>query len=100
MLSGNNLDDRLGFIRKTYAILSVMLAFSFTWIAAFTVDADMNTWMRGQVILAIVCCLGTLPLMIVLFCCQSVARSVPTNYILLGLCNLLFTFMLCFTSAF
>ena len=100
MLSGNNLDDRIGFIRKTYAILSVMLTFSFAWVAAVTLDADMNTWMRGQLILAIVCVLTTLPLMIVLFCCRSVARSVPTNYILLGLCNILFTVLLCFTSAF
>ena len=35
LLTGTNLDDRIGFIRKTYAILSVMLAFSFTWVAIF-----------------------------------------------------------------
>ena len=47
----------------------------------------------------IVICLATIPLMITLFCCRSVARSVPTNYILLGITCIAFSFILAFTSA-
>ncbi len=38
-------DDRMGFIKKVYAILSVQLTFTAMAIAATTLDPELNAWM-------------------------------------------------------
>ena len=38
-------DDRQGFIRKVYAILSVQLVLTAMGIAATTLNPELNTWM-------------------------------------------------------
>ena len=38
-------EDRMGFIKKVYAILSVQLTFTAMAIAATTLDPDLNAWM-------------------------------------------------------
>jgi len=100
LLSGKNLDDRLGFIRKVYAILSIMLTFSFGCIAMTKSIDEVNTFMRGQMILAIVCVFTALIPLIMLQCCMKISRKTPLNYFLLAAVTLLFTYFLCFLTSF
>ena len=44
--------------------------------------------------------MSTIPILITLFCCVKVARSVPTNYILLCALTILETFLMMFITAF
>ena len=97
---GKNLEDRLGFIRKVYSILSLMLAISFGCVFFTTFNAGLNEWIRGQVVLVCICAVSTLIPVIMLACCTSISRSVPINYILLGLANVLFTVLMCFVTSF
>ena len=80
-------EDRMGFIKKVYAILSVQLTFTAMAIAATTLDPELNAWMSQQAGLAIGLFLFSIVIELVLICCRSFSRKVPTNYLLL----LLFT---------
>lgn len=46
LLGGKDVEDRLGFIRKVYAILSIMITFTFGCIAMTKAVDDLNDWMR------------------------------------------------------
>ena len=100
LLGGKDVEDRLGFIRKVYAILSIMITFTFGCIAMTKSVDDLNDWMREQRILGIVAALLTIPILITLFCCTSVARKVPTNYILLCALTVCETFVLMWLTSF
>mmetsp|Transcript_16001 Transcript_16001/g.20233 ORF Transcript_16001/g.20233 Transcript_16001/m.20233 type:complete len:267 (-) Transcript_16001:86-886(-) len=99
MLAGKDVEDRLGFIRKVYAILSVMLTFTFGCIAMTKSVADLNDWIRDQWTLALVAALLTIPVLITLFCFIKVARTVPINFILLSMVTGLETFVLMFITS-
>ena len=46
LLAGKDVDDRLGFIRKVYALLSCMITFTFGCIAMTKAVDDLNDWVR------------------------------------------------------
>ena len=52
-LDDHALEDRLGFIRKVYAILSVQLLVTFGAIACTKLNPSTDNWMRGQAGLAL-----------------------------------------------
>ena len=47
LLGGKDAEDRIGFIRKVYAILSIMITFTFGCIAMTKGVDDLNDWMRN-----------------------------------------------------
>jgi FtsH-binding integral membrane protein len=80
-----SLDRTNGFIAKVYGILTAQLALT-VLITGVTMTSQavrafqlQNTW------LYILCIVGAVAVQIALVCCGSLARRVPTNYILLGL---------------
>ena len=75
--------DRLGFIRKVYLILTTQLLFTGFMCIIPMVNENAQNWMMKNYWLLIVCCIGSIVLNCVLICIRSVARSVPINYILL-----------------
>ena len=75
---------RLGFIRKVYGILSFQLLFTFL---ACSISMSNTKYLQFQISnpgLAYLCIFSTIASSIALVCCRSVARSIPLNYILLG----------------
>ena len=78
-------EDRLGFIRKVYGILSVQLCLTTGAIASVKAIDGWNEAMQMPTMGATA--MGLLFLSIVIeiaiVCCQSVARKTPTNYIML-----------------
>lgn len=88
MLGDKNLSEgsvRIGFIRKVYSILAAQLTMTaaFTSYVCFSDSAAL--WLQQNVWLLGLCCFVTIICMYALGCYPSVARSVPTNYILLTL---------------
>jgi len=79
---------RMGFVRKVYGIVTAQLLFTtlFCALAMFWTPLGdfmiMNTWLLW------VCLIIYIILAIVLSCFMTVARQVPTNYILLGIVTL------------
>jgi len=79
---------RMGFVRKVYGIVTAQLLFTTLFCAlamSWTPLGDfmiMNTWLLW------VCLIIYIILAIVLSCFMTVARQVPTNYILLGIVTL------------
>ena len=47
-LQDYDIEDRLGFIRKVYGILTMQLMFTFGCIAAVKLDEDTNEFMKRQ----------------------------------------------------
>lgn len=74
---------RLGFIRKVYGILSVMLCVTVIMCIPSVVNTDYQKWQANNLWLMWVCLGIYIVLAITIICCRNVARSVPTNYILL-----------------
>ena len=85
-------DDRNGFIRKVYAILSAQLAFTFGGIAMTKGVASVDAWMEEQAGLAIAAIILAIIPQCMILCCKENARRVPTNYLLLGAFTFLETF--------
>ncbi len=75
--------DRLNFIRKVYGILSVQLSLTAVCIAAVKLIPGWNSGIQALFPLAIAAMIIGVIVEIALICCRSVARKVPTNYILL-----------------
>lgn len=50
--------------------------------------------------ISIICMVGSIVLSIAIICYKELARSVPTNYILLGLYTICMAFMVAFITAF
>jgi len=74
---------RIGFIRKVYSILAAQLTMTaaFTSYVCFSDAAAL--WLQHNIWFVMLCCIGTIITMYALGCYPSVARSVPTNYVLL-----------------
>jgi len=98
-LGDYDIEDRLGFIRKVYGILTVQLLFTFGCIAATKLDDDTNAFMKGQTIIAITLLIVSIIPQIMIICCRSVARKVPTNYILLLVFTLCWAFFFSWVCA-
>ena len=52
-LQDYDIEDRLGFIRKVYGILTMQLMFTFGCIAAVKLDEERNEFMKQQSVIAI-----------------------------------------------
>jgi hypothetical protein len=96
---------RLGFIKKVYGILSIMLSVSTIFICMSTIPKVHEKFESGNnvnsayYVLLGISCFVTFATMIPLFCCKSVSKSVPINYILLALFTLAQSYILFFVSA-
>ena len=75
--------DRLNFIRKVYGILSVQLTLTAACICAVKLIPGWNSGIQALWPFALGAILISIIVEIALICCRSVARKVPTNYILL-----------------
>jgi protein lifeguard len=82
----DNLHDRLSFIRKVYSILSIQLLLTFGTVSFCSLNENARLLVQqmpmGLFIGAIVIAFITEILML---CVRPLARSVPTNYILLAI---------------
>ena len=89
-------EDRMGFIKKVYGILSVQLALTTGAIAATKAVPAWNETMKSPAMTGIGVGLLVVAMFIscAIICCKSVARKTPTNYILL------FVFTACEAFAF
>ena len=76
-------DERKGFIRKVYGILSVQLTVTTLFIFWAMSSDGFRSWMADNSWFLIVCCVMTILIIIPLICCKKFARKVPTNYFLL-----------------
>ena len=88
---------RMPFIRKVYGILFAQLLVTAMWIGFVSLHREffMN-FFRVQIPLLIVAVVLELVCLYALGCYRSVARSVPTNYILLSI----FTFSFSYTASY
>lgn len=88
LLKDSDMNPRLGFVRKVYAIIfcQLLVTFGLTAYAMATVEKGGLGWYmnspQGKPILWVMMAVYIIT-MIMVFCCQSVARTVPTNYITL-----------------
>lgn len=76
-------EERLGFIRKVYGILSTQLIITAAICALPCFSIQARIFFLTHYGLAIVCAVLALALSCVIVCCEGVSRKVPTNYILL-----------------
>jgi FtsH-binding integral membrane protein len=83
---------RLGFIRKVYGILSFQLLLT-VFFCGLTFVNSVREFYQTNVAIFWVCLGISIFLIMPLICCQSVARTVPTNYIFLTLWTLCESYM-------
>jgi FtsH-binding integral membrane protein len=90
---------RMGFVRKVYGILSIQLLIT----AAFTTltfDKSFREFFFYNIGIFYACSFITLFIVLALACFQNLARTVPTNYILLILFTICESYMVATISAF
>ena len=92
LLENAQQDDRQGFVRKVYGIVTAQLTFTFGAIAVTKAVPEVEDWMQGQAGLATGAIFLALIPQCMILCCKSVARKVPTNYMLLFIFTSLFSF--------
>jgi FtsH-binding integral membrane protein len=97
-----NYNPRLGFVRKVYGILSVQLLV--TTLAVLLAQYPLRDFFlySGAIAgyIAIACMVVTFITMIMITCCTSMARKVPTNYILLGIFTACESYLVSMITAF
>ena len=76
---------RNGFIRKVYGILAVQLGLTFAMCGWFMFHDQTRQYIQRNVWMMFVALIVYLVVYCILICCQSVTRSTPANYILLGI---------------
>lgn len=74
---------RLGFVRKVYGILTVMLTVTVLMCIPSLTSDTYAQWQVDNTWLLWTCLAVYLVLGFTIICCKGLARSVPTNYILL-----------------
>jgi|688.fasta_scaffold619229_1 FtsH-binding integral membrane protein len=79
----NESNDRLGFIRKVYGILTMQLLLTSFFVLIGVLSEEYRVFLLVNFWVIILCALFSIITMIMLVCCKSMARRVPTNYILL-----------------
>ncbi|KAH7973421.1 hypothetical protein HPB49_000896 [Dermacentor silvarum] len=82
---------RMGFIRKVYAILSLQLIVTSVIISIFILIPELTEFAKspkGQILIGATSILSMI-IILVLVCCQNIARSHPTNMILLSVFTVL-----------
>ena len=94
--------DRLGFIRKVYGILSVQLSITAGAVSAVKLSPQLDDTFRSPMMNGIA--MGMLVMAMVLqcalICSRDMARKTPINYILLFAFTGCFTFAVCAITAF
>lgn len=93
-------EDRLGFIRKVFYILSAQLVFTAFCVFVVKKYDALNAWFMQQWFLGITLAIVSLIIQCVLLCCVNVARKVPINFILLSVFTACFTFVVCFVTSY
>jgi FtsH-binding integral membrane protein len=78
-----DLTIRLGFIRKVYGILSIQLLITTLMCLLSISSPSYAKFQLENYGICVFCSIGTIITMISIVCCSSVARKVPTNYIVL-----------------
>ena len=81
-------DDRQGFVVKVFGIMSVQVIVTALITGYVISDEDRMKFCLDNMWLYFVCVAVTIGIMYALMCFQSIARKVPTNYILLGIFTL------------
>ena len=100
-LQSTLLNPRIGFIRKVYGILCCqLLATVLLCLLAMNSVSYFNFMISSAgLALMIVAAILTIILTIMLFCCINFARSVPTNYILLGVFTICEAYIVSYSCA-
>ena len=95
-------EDRMGFIRKVYGILSTQLCITAGAVTAVKVNPELDETFRSPMVngIAIGLLVISIFLQCTLMCCKHIARKTPTNYILLFAFTGCFTFAVCAITAF
>lgn len=85
-----NKNTRIGFVRKVFGIVAFQLAFTAFVISLPMYMESVDRYMRSNASIwtFVVAFILMITIMYSLFCYRSVARAVPTNYILLGIFTL------------
>jgi len=87
---------RLNFIRKVIGILAAQLFLTVLFcILSMTNKAFLEFQIRNTGIL-FVCLIGSIVIMIILYCFDYLARKVPNNYIILGLFTFFYSYIVSF----
>ena len=89
-------DDRLGFIKKVYAILFVQLAITAAFSALAITQEDMANWIYENWWLELIFAIFAIVIEIALICNRKLARTVPANYIALLIFTLCETYIVSF----
>jgi FtsH-binding integral membrane protein len=98
-LLSTNLQIRLGFIRKVYCILSMQLLLT-TFMCMLSIGVkSFAIFQMTNIGLMLVALIFSIVLVIALTCFPSIARTVPTNYILLTLFTLCEGYLVSFVCA-
>ncbi len=83
-LKYSSIDDRLGFVRKVYGILTIQLVITTLWIYTVLSTDTLMSFVLNQYLLVVFLIFGLLAIELTLICYRKLARRVPVNYILLG----------------
>ena len=95
MLDYDCFDDRMGFIKKVYGILSAQMAVTTAFILFVQLkdEASRLEFMSNTAIWIWPAFFFSITIEIAILCCRNVARKVPLNYIMLLLFTLSFSFI-------
>jgi FtsH-binding integral membrane protein len=89
---------RLGFIRKVYGILTLQLAITAFFVMICFLDS-VATFVKTSPWLFFMNLIIVFVILIILACSRDMARRVPTNYILLGIWTVSFSYMVGFITS-
>ena len=92
-------NDRMGFIRKVYMILATQLIFTTIITIIPLVSDSAKDYLYNNIWILIVAAIFSIALSCALICVRSLARKVPTNYILLGLFTLCESLIVAYSAA-
>jgi len=100
-------NPRVGFVRKVYGIVSIQLLITSIFVYLCTgpirslfYDSARRTYYQAPFALFIICAVVSMIVSLFLTCYSSIARKVPTNYILLGLFTFCETYIVGFVTVF
>ena len=91
-------EDRLGFIRKVYGILACELSVTALFVAIAGSSTTAIDFMYSNPALLILALVTYFATACALFCSRSLARSVPTNYILLSIFTCSISYIVAFVT--
>jgi hypothetical protein len=87
---------RLNFIRKVLGILGAQLFFTVLFCIFSMTNKAFLEFQRRNIALFFICLVGSIVIMVLLFCFDYLVRKVPNNYIMLGLFTFFESYMVSF----